>query len=180
MSEMYQSAYKPQHSTETALLCVCEDIKKTLYRKNGTALVMIDLSVAFDTIDHHIPLHRLRHRYGVSGAPLKWIKSYLTDMCQRVCLNDEYSPRFVLSTGVPQGSVLGPLLFSLYIQQIGDIIRKHGLTFHYYADDLHIYVAEDLMVDGETYECVKSFWETLLMEMVERILLLQLESEMNG
>ena len=53
MSEMYQSAYKPQHSTETALLCVCDDIKKALDRKNGTALVMIDLSAAFDTIDHH-------------------------------------------------------------------------------------------------------------------------------
>ena len=139
MSEMYQSAYKPQHSTETALLCVCEDIKKALDRKNGTALVMIDLSAAFDTIDHHILLHRLCHRYGVSGAALKWIESYLTDKGQRVCLNDEYSPRFVLSTGVPQGSVLGPLLFSLYIQPIGDIIRKHGLTFHHYADDLELY-----------------------------------------
>ena len=54
MSEMYQSAYKPQHSTETTLLCVCEDIKKALYSKNGTALVMLDLSAAFDSIVHHI------------------------------------------------------------------------------------------------------------------------------
>ena len=97
---------------------------------------MIDISAAFDTIDHHILLHRLRHRYGVLGAALKWIESYLTDRCQRVCLNDEYPPRFVLYTRVPQGSVLGLLLFSLYIQPIGDIIRKHGLTFHHYADDL--------------------------------------------
>ena len=133
MSEIYQSAYKPQHSTETALICVCEDIKKALDRKNGTAFVMIDLSAEFDIIDHHILLHRLWHRYGVSGAALKWIDSKLPDRCQRVCLNDEYSPRFVLSTGVPQGSVLDPLLFSLYIQQIGDIIRKHGLIFHHYA-----------------------------------------------
>ena len=100
---------------------------------------MIDLSAAFDTIDHHILLHRLRHRHGVSCAALKWIESHLTDRCQRVCLNDEYSPIFVLATLVPQGSVLCPLLFSLYLQPIGDILRKHGLTFHHYADDLQIY-----------------------------------------
>ena len=139
MSELYQSAYKPQHSTETALLCVCEDIKRAFDIKNGTALIMLDLSAAFDTIDHTILLHRLRHRYGISGSALKWIESYLTNRCQRVCLNDEYSHRFMLSTGVPQGSVLGPLLFSLYIQPIGDIVRKHGLRFHHYADDLQIY-----------------------------------------
>ena len=96
---------------------------------------MLDLSAAFDTIDQTILLHRLRHRYEILDAALKWIESYLTNMCQRVCLNDEYSPRFMLSTGVPQGSVLGPLLFSLYIHPIGDIIRKHGLRFHHYNNN---------------------------------------------
>ena len=67
IAEIYKSAYKPQHSTESALLCVCEDIKKALDRKNGKALVMIDFSAVFD---HHILLHGLRHRYGFSGAAL--------------------------------------------------------------------------------------------------------------
>ena len=118
MSEMYQSAYKPQHSTETALLCVCEDIKKALDMKNGTALVMIDLSAAFDTIDHHILLHRLRHMYGVPGAALKWIESYLTDRGQRVCLNDEYSPRFVSSTGFPKAVCWVPSYFHCTYNQL--------------------------------------------------------------
>ena len=72
MSELYQSAYKPHQPTETPLLCVCEDIKRPFDIKNGTALIMLDLSATFDTIDHTILLHRLRHRYEISGAALKW------------------------------------------------------------------------------------------------------------
>ena len=71
-----------------------------------------------------------------------------------MCLNDEYSPIFVLSMGVPQGSVLGPHLFSLHIQPIGDIIRKHGLTFHQYADDLQIYAHFEYN-DQSIYVCLE-------------------------
>ena len=73
MSELYQSAYKAQHHTDTALVCVCEEIKRTFNRKNAIALIVIDPSAAFDTIDHNVLLHRLCHRYGISGAALKWI-----------------------------------------------------------------------------------------------------------
>ena len=139
MTELYQSAYKSNHSTETALIAVCDDIKRGFDNRKGTALIMIDLSVAFDTISHSILLQRLRNRYGITHNALKWFQSYLAERYQCVSISDHQSYRFKLTTGVPQGSVLGPLLFSLYVQHIGDIIRKHGLSFHHYADDLQLY-----------------------------------------
>ena len=139
MTELYQSAYMSNHSTETALIAVCDDIKRGFDNRKGTALVMIDLSAAFDTINHSILLQRLRNRYGITHSALIWCQSHLAERCQRVSIADQYSQKLKLSTGVPQGSVLGPLLFSLYVQPIGDIIRKHGLSFHHYADDLQLY-----------------------------------------
>ena len=141
MSELYQSAYKSCHSTETALVCVCDDIKLAFDKRMGTALIMIHLSAAFDTINHDILLRRLRDRYGIMGDALKWVKSYLTNRFQKISINEYTSCSSLLSSGVPQGSVLGPLLFSLYVQPAGDIIRKHGLSFHHYADDLQIYTS---------------------------------------
>ena len=141
MSELYQSAYKSCHSTETALVCVCDDIQLAFDKRMGTALIMIDLSAAFDTINHDILLRRLRDRYGIMGDALKWVKSYLTNRFQKISINEYTSCSSLLSSGVPQGSVLGPLLFSLYVQPAGDIIRKHGLSFHHYADDLQIYTS---------------------------------------
>ena len=131
MTELYKSAYKSNHSTETELIAVCDDIQRGFDNRKGIALVMIDLSAAFDTIHHSILLQRLRNRYGKTHSALK--------QCQRVSISDHYSQKLKLTTGVPQGSVLGPLLFSLYVQPIGDIIRKHGLCFHHYADDLQLY-----------------------------------------
>ena len=109
----------------------------------GTALVLIDFSAAFDTINHKIMIQRLRLRYSIVGKALGWLQFYLQNRTQRVVIRDESSNTCVTS-GVPQGSVLGPLLFSLYIQPIGDIIRAHGLSFNHYADDLQLYCHFDL------------------------------------
>ena len=100
---------------------------------------MIDLSAAFDKMHHSVLLQRLRKRYGITHNALKWFQSYLAERYQCVSISDHHSYRFNLTTGVPQGSVFGDLLFSLYVQPIGDIIRKHGLSFHQYADDLQVY-----------------------------------------
>ena len=142
MSELYQSAYKSCHSTETALICVCDDMKLVFDKRIGTALIMIDLSAAFDTINHDILLRRLCDRYGTIGDALKWVKFYSTNRSQRISINEYSSCGSLLSSsGVPQGSVLGPLIFSLYVQPVGDIIRKHELSFHHYADDLQMYTS---------------------------------------
>ena len=139
LTDTFQSAYKRNHSTETALLCVVNEIRTALDRRQGTVIAMIDLSAAFDTIDHSILLARLQQRYGIDGVALRWMRSYLSERTQSVVIDRVSSNESTLISGVPQGSVLGPILFSLYVQPIGDIIRKHELKYHQYADDLQLF-----------------------------------------
>ncbi len=96
-------------------------------------LVLLDLSTAFDTIDHNILLNRLENFVDISRSALAWFKSYLSDRHQFVAVNEEVSYRSQVQYGVPQGSVLGSLLFTLYMLPLGNIIRKHRVSFHCYA-----------------------------------------------
>ena len=139
--ETYQSAYVPNKSTETALLKVQSDILNAVDSREVVFLVMLDLSAAFDTIDHGILLHCLQNNFGISGNVLKWIRSYLESKTYQVQIDGIFSDTYDLEYGVPQGSVLGPLGFILYTSPVGNIIRKHGLKFHVYADDTQIYVS---------------------------------------
>ena len=143
MSDMYQSAYRKHHSTETALLCVTNDIKLAMDSKKCIILVIIDFSSAFDTIDHAILLSRLELRYGITSVVLEWFRSYLYGRVQWVNIDESFSPPHALTTGVPHGSVLVPLLFSLYVQPLGCIIGEHSIHFHHYVDDLQLYAYFD-------------------------------------
>ena len=140
LHEVFQSAYKENHSVETAVLCVHDDIMRALDQKKSVVLVMLDLSAAFDTVDHTILLDLLEKRMGVSGLALKWFQSYLSGRSQYVTINGKSSNSSQLTCGVPQGSVLGPVLFTTYMLALGDILRQLQTKFHCYADDQELYI----------------------------------------
>ena len=133
--------YREFHFTETALLRVHNDISVSLDKGHVTALNLLDLSAAFDTIDHNTLTNRLAEWYGVSGMALAWFKSYLCGRHQKIKSDKFFSDSSLLEHGVPQGSVLGPLLFSLYTAPLGTIISSYGLSHHLYADDTQMYIS---------------------------------------
>ena len=138
-----QSAYRSFHSTETALLRVHNDLLHAIDKKKMAALMLLDLSAAFDTIDHKILLDRLSMKFGITGVAHKWISSYLHQRSQRTKIGDKLSDPLVLPFGVPQGSILGPLLFTLYVNPVGEITKNHDISSMFYADDSQLYISFD-------------------------------------
>jgi len=134
-----QSAYRPGHSTETALLKVMNDLLCGADEGKISLLVLLDLSAAFDTIDHNRLLSRLRNDCYIGGKALDWFDSYLTNRYQRTVIHGTRSETCHLHCGVPQGSVLGPLLFTLYTKPLSRIASIYGINQHQYADDNQLY-----------------------------------------
>ena len=141
LGNSHQLAYKTGHSTETALLAIKNEIHLSLARGEPAALVLLDLSAAFDTIDHSTLLDCLQSWFGMCGSVFKWFSSYLTDRFQSIKIGSTLSNGCKLLFGVPQGSVLGPLLFSLYTTPLSSVIERHNrVGFHFYADDTQLYI----------------------------------------
>ena len=121
--DVFQSAYRPAHSCETALVRIQDDILQSLDTRKSTILVQLDLRATFDTVDHQILLDRL-HMFGIRGNAHKWMQSYLSQRSQVVNIGDTRSRCVQLPCGVPQGSVLGPLLFSIYCIELSSVFES--------------------------------------------------------
>ena len=150
--EILQSAYKQFHSTETALVKVFNDIVLDVDRNRTVILLLLDLSAAFDTVDHTILIEGLANRFGLCDLALAWFKSYLSDRTHFVSICGARSVTRPLSCGVPQGSVLGRTLYLLYTSPLGDIVRQYNMGYHFYADDTQLYLSfNSLSGDDQAY-----------------------------
>ena len=140
LHSVYQSGYRSNHSCETSVFKLTFDIQESIRNKKMVAALFLDMSAAFDTVDHCVLLSRLSQDFGFDGNVLAWFKSYLTNRTFSVVIDGEQSNIFTLLYGVPQGSLLGPLLFILYTKELSNIASKHGLGIQMYADDTTLYI----------------------------------------
>ena len=128
-----------QHIVQvTAHLEVATDLFLSLSKGNISVLALLDFSSAFDTIDNPILVHRLHTDIGFTDSVLQWFSSYLTDRTHYVSLSNHCSAFAPVHSGVPHGSVLGPILFTMYIKPLSAIIDSHSITHHSFADDLQL------------------------------------------
>jgi len=132
----FQSAYRQFHRTETALIKIFNDLR----RGQVSALCLLDLTSAFDTVDHALLLTLLQRSFGVEGGCLVWFTSYLSGRSYCVVINGVASHVIHVTCSVPQGSVLGPLLFIMYMADLADIAAQYNLTLHAFADDNELYI----------------------------------------
>ena len=154
-----QSAYRPNFSTETLLLKIQTDILTAMDEQKLTLIVLLDLSAAFDTVDHKILLDILRWDFGVEGCALKWFKSYLEYRTQYILIDGQASDTFELQSGVPQGSCLGPLCFTVYASSLFKVIKRHLPEGFGYADDtqlLHSFHPNDLENETGAFESIQN------------------------
>ena len=131
----FQFGFRQQYSTSHALINITENIRKALDDGNIGCGVFVDLQKAFDTVDHQILLAKLNH-YGICGVSNDWFKSYLSNRNQYVSINGYESGLAAINCGVPQGSVLRPLLFLLYINDLNQAIKF--CKVHHFPDDSNL------------------------------------------
>ena len=143
-----QSAYRKHHSTETALCTVVDDLLQNRAKGKCSLLILLDLSAAFDTVVHELLIEDLE-AIGIEGTALKWFKSYLTERSFQVSVKNTLSRRKLLEKGVPQGSVLGPILFCIYTLGLAWILHRYGINFQFYADDTQFYFSVTNVADSQ-------------------------------
>ena len=134
----HQSAYKESFSTETTLCALINNLLWSLERGQATVLVSLDLSAAFDTVDHSVLIDLLNHNFGLSNTTLEWVRSYLQDRKLVVKIRQDHSACHTFNFSVPQGSCLGPVLFNIYCSTITDCVDNNQ-SISGYADDHCLY-----------------------------------------
>jgi len=163
-----QSAYRRQHSTETALLKITIDIHAGFDTHQSTIFVALDQSATFDCVDHKIMISRFEHTFGVTDLTLSWFVSYFAvrSMSVRRCDISSAAALTPCDYGVPQGSALGPLCFNLYVAPLLCVIGSFGVWHHQYADDTRMYIVAskaDLKANINTFEkCTAAVHQWLL------------------
>ena len=126
-----------------------------LDKRHCVFLVLLDLSAAFDTIDHDMFLKRLATEYAIMGEVVTWMRSYLVNREQNISINNTLSVKLTLEFGFPQGSCIGPFGFILYTKPLTSIAKKHNVNIHLYADDTQLYVPFNPCNSGESLEAMK-------------------------
>ena len=159
LDQPLQSAYKKHHSTETAIVKIVNDLLLYLDDDSCVLLVMLDLSAAFDTVNHSILLDRLENCFGIKAEAKEWLRSYFCDRKQVVRIDGVDSDPQSLQTGMPQGSVLGPFSFPAYTSPIFSIANTHQCKIHMYADDTQFYLSfkvhESLSAVAKLEACIQ-------------------------
>ena len=131
LMHQFQYGFRQNSSTEQAITQLTEELSNNIQNKNYTCSIFVDMKKAFDTINHEILLQKLK-RYGIRGLPLKLLRNYLTDRQQRTKINNTFSSPKLINCGIPQGSILGPLLFNLFIN---DLPNASKFSVRLFADD---------------------------------------------
>ena len=155
LGENYQSSYKRFHSTKTALLKVKSDFLQYVDKNKTVVLVSLDMSVAFDSIDHPILIQRLKDRFGLHESVASWFQSHFENRTMRVSIKNVLSDEHALNYSLSQGSIIRPQSFILYTSPVGDIIRRHNICLYCYADDIQLYAAFDHKIPGDCEQAIE-------------------------
>ena len=166
----HQSGYRQFHSCETAVTKIHNDVLMMIDGKENVLLLLLDLSAAFDTINHDLLLKKLSSVYGIKNTALQWLKSYLSNRTYKVRVKKGTSSEGFLEIGVPQGSILGPLLFIMYTKDLEKIVTQYGFTVHLYADDTQIYFAFDVHSKNPNLDGIKACFQDIKDWMAENFL----------